>query len=281
MDFFFLDYFFFQEAKFNDGKLHVVFCNVGQGDAIFIRTTKGFDILVDGGPASWQGSQNPVLDCLSRHMPFWDRDLELVFATHPDADHIGGLEAVLKSYTVKSLNTSKKTKGTQIFARIQGLIDAKRIPLRFIYSGDSFSFSDGLKIEGLWPSLTYVESDTAGKLDANSFSLVQVLSFGEFKTLLTGDIEYQILDTFFSPNTKIDVFKLPHHGSKTGVDDLTFQKIKSKLSIISVGKNNKYNHPSSGVLEFLNKYAVSYKRTDLNGEAEIVSDGKTWSLVSN
>lgn len=271
--------FLYQQSRLNDGKFHLVFCDIGQGDAIFMRTPKGVDILVDGGPSSWQGTQNPVLSCLSSHMPFWDRDLELVFATHPDADHIGGLEAVLKAYKVKSFNTSKKSKGTRVFARIQDLINSQKIPFRFIYAGDSFTLSDGVKVEHLWPSAAYVESDTEGKLDANSFSLVQIVSFGNFKTLLTGDIEYQIIDTLFD-TSKIDIFKLPHHGSKTGVDDVTFQKIHSSLAIISAGKNNKYHHPHPTVLELLKKYNVPYKRTDVSGEVEVVSDGKSWWLNS-
>ena len=269
--------FLYQQNRLNDGKFHVVFCDIGQGDAIFMRTPKGFDILVDCGPSSWEGTQNPVLSCLSRHMPFWDRDLELVFATHPDADHIGGLEAVLKAYKVKSFNTSKKSKDTHVFARIQDLINSQKTPFRFIYQGDLFTLSDGVKIEHLWPSAAYVGSDD-GKLDANSFSLVQIVSFGNFKTLLTGDIEYQILDTLFADNSKIDVFKLPHHGSKTRVDDITFAKIHSSLAIISAGKNNKYHHPHPTVLELLKKYNVSSKRTDMGGEVEVVSDGKTWSV---
>src|SRR3990170_7268003 len=78
----------YQYAKFNDGKVHIVFCDVGQGDAIFLRTPKGADILVDGGP------NESVLACLSGHMPFWDRDLELVILTHPHADHLNGLISV-------------------------------------------------------------------------------------------------------------------------------------------------------------------------------------------
>jgi len=219
----------FQNARLNDNKLHIVFCDIGQGDGIFVRTPSQTDILVDAGP------DDKILSCLSNHMPFWDRDLELAFATHPDADHIGGFLYVLKNYKVLSFNTSKKSKGTKVFANIQSLIDSQNVPFKFLYQGDLYTLSDGVKIEHLWPSKSYVESDD-GKLDPNSFSLVQILTYGNFKTLLTGDIEYQILDTLFNDSSKIDIFKLPHHGSKTGVDDATFQKIHSSLAIISAGK---------------------------------------------
>ena len=86
--------FFYQSAKINDGKLHLIVCDVGQGDAIYLKTPSGKDILVDGGP------NDSVLNCLNNNMPFWDRTLDLVVLTHPDADHISGLVSVLERYTV-------------------------------------------------------------------------------------------------------------------------------------------------------------------------------------
>ena len=262
--------FVWQNFKFYDGNLHIIFCDVGQGDAIFIRSPQGADILIDGGP------DERVLTCLGNNMPFWDRDIELVFATHPDADHIAGLESVLKTYTVKSFNTSKKSSSTQVFKRIQELIKSKNIPLRFVYAGDTFTLSDGLVIKHLWPTQEFVLQDTTGSMDTNSFSLVQLVSFGKFKTLLTGDIEYQILNTLFGSSLNIDIFKLPHHGSKTGVDDMTLSLITAKLGIISAGENNRYNHPHQSVLDFLKKYNLEHKRTDIDGEIEVLSDGLTW-----
>ena len=261
--------FVYEKSVYFDGKLHVVFCDVGQGDAIFIRTPSGADILVDSGP------DDKILKCLSRHMPFWDHDLELLFATHPDADHIGGFESVLKSFTVKSFNTSKKSKNTAVFSRIQKLVDEKKIPFRYLFAGDIYSTSDGVKIRIDWPTQEYVGSDQNGKLDANSFSLVELITYGKFKTLLTGDIESGILNKIYASGLSIDVFKLPHHGSKTGVDDTTFQLIKPGLSIISAGKNNRYHHPSSETISLLKKYNLEYKNTIDMGDIEVISDGQS------
>lgn len=261
--------FVFQKSFFNDGKLHVVFCDVGQGDAIFIRTPGGSDILVDAGP------DDSVLSCLESHMPFWDRELELIFATHPDADHITGFKSVLKNYTVKAFNTSKKSKETKVFARIQELVQQKKTPFRYLFSGDSYSVSDGVLIKTFWPTQEYVDSDTTGKLDSNSFSLVQTVSYRSFNVLLTGDIEAEILNNLFDPEVSVDVFKLPHHGSKTGVDEKTFEIVKQSLSIISAGRNNRYHHPAPQVLQLLKRFESAYKDT-LEGDIEIVSDGKEW-----
>lgn len=264
--------FVYEKSFYFDGKLHVVFCDVGQGDGIFIRTPAGSDILVDAGP------DDKIMKCLNRHMPFWDHDLELVFATHPDADHIGGFESVLKSFTVKSFNTSKKSKNTAVFARIQKLIDDKKIPFRYLFAGDVYSTSDGIKIRTDWPTQEYVSSDQNGKLDANSFSLVELITYGKFKTLLTGDIESGILNKIYGSGLSIDIFKLPHHGSKTGVDDTTFQLIKPGLSVISAGKNNRYHHPSPETVALLKKYNLEYKSTVGRGDIEVISDGQSSKL---
>jgi len=266
--FFLAGIFFYEQAKFNDGRLHIVICNVGQGDAIFIRTPKGQDVLIDGGRNS------SVLSCLSNNMPFWDREIELVFATHPDAEHIGGLESVLTSYKVLSFNTSNKATDTQVFKRLQQEIQAQNIPLRYIYAGDRYSLSDNVVISTLWPTKEYVESDT-GSFETNTFSAVQVLSYGKFKTLLTGDIESSTLDNLFPIPYKIDVLKVPHHGSKTGLDSQTLSLLNPSLAVISVGSNS-YGHPTPFILDLLNQQGIKTLRTDRSGEIEIISDGESW-----
>lgn len=265
--------FVYDQAKFSDGRLHLVICNVGQGDAIFIRTPRGQDILIDSGRDS------RVLDCLENNMPFWDRELELVFATHPDADHIGGFESVLRSYKVLSFNTSKKTTDTQVFARLQRTIQEQNIPLRYIYAGDRYSLGNDTIISTLWPTKQYVELDS-GSFPSNTFSLVQVLSYGDFRTLLTGDIESQVLDSLFPSPYKIDVLKVPHHGSKTGMSRTLLDVIKPELAVISVGKNS-YGHPTAFILNLLSQVNIKTLRTDKSGEVEIISDGKSWFVKEN
>ncbi|MFI5265543.1 MAG: ComEC/Rec2 family competence protein [Candidatus Levyibacteriota bacterium] len=266
-------FFIYQAAFFSDGRLHVVFCDVGQGDGIYIRTSAGSDILIDAGP------DNSILDCLSRHMPMWDRTIELAFATHPDADHIGGFGYILKAYTVNSFNTSQKTSATKAFAQIRDLISQKHVPLRYIFNGDEFRLPEGIRIHTYWPTHLFVDANQIDA-DTNSFSLVQILTYKNFKTLFTGDIESGALDSIFSRGLTVDVFKIPHHGSKTGVDDLTFNLIHSKFVPISSGLHNRYNHPSPVVLELLKKYKIPYKNTALVGDIEIVTDGTGANIVA-
>ncbi|MEX2012899.1 MAG: MBL fold metallo-hydrolase [Candidatus Levyibacteriota bacterium] len=264
--------FFYEQAKFNDGRLHVVICDVGQGDAIFIRTPKGQDVLIDGGRNS------SVLSCLSNNMPFWDREIELVFATHPDADHIGGLESVLTSYKVLSFNTSEKTTDTQVFKRLQQEIQRQNISLRYIYADDRYSLDSGVSISALWPTREYVSSDT-GSFETNTFSLIQILSYGDFKALLTGDIEISTLNDLFSEPYKIDVLKVPHHGSKTGLNSQILSLLNPVFAVISVGSNS-YGHPTPFILDLLNRQGIKTLRTDKSGEIEIISDGNTFWINS-
>ncbi len=259
--------FSYQTGQLSDKVLTVIFCDVGQGDAIYIRTPGSVDILIDGGGGS------KVLKCLSQNMPVWDREIELVFATHPDADHITGLVDVIQSYAVLSFNTVSAKKDTKIFEALMNTISEKKIPYQELTAGSSFTLSDGVRITTKWPKAGFSSQNT------NEYSLVQHIEFGDFDLLLTGDITYQILNSLNFGADSIDVFKLPHHGSKTGVDNSTFENIRTSLGIISAGKNNSYHHPHPSVLNLLKKFGIEYKRTDQEGSIKIVTDGKTTKVI--
>ncbi len=263
--------YFYQSQNLTDKKLHLIFCDVGQGDGIYIRTPEMADIVIDGGP-----NNGKMLKCLSKYMPFWDHDIELVFATHPDADHIGGLVDVLKSYRVDAFYTStdKNLNSTHIFESLKNEVGKQRLPFSLIVSGNKFKMSDGTSLTTLWPKTGFSAPDT------NDYSLVQVLKYGDFRALLTGDIPYQILDSLDFPNS-FQVFKIPHHGSKTGVDDLTFQRIRAYFVPISAGYHNRYHHPHPSVIALLKKYHLKFERTDEVGSIEVITDGKTTKVVAS
>jgi len=261
----------YQLIRFSDKKLHVVICDVGQGDAIFIRTPTGDDILVDGGP------DNSVLNCLASHMPFWDRSLEVVFLTHPDADHITGLVSVLKSYHVNQINREPKENPTLIDKEFESTVHAEQVPVRMVETGDHFSLDDGISIHVLWPS--HSMSLTAdGPTPSNNYSIIDELQYRGFSLLLTGDIDTADLDAISPQIGRVSILKMPHHGSKTGSDATTFQYIHPDLAVISVGKDNRYGLPSPSVLSILNQDHIPYLRTDEGGEIEIISDGNKFSV---
>ena len=217
ISFFFLGVFFvYQSLKFNDGKLHVVFCDVGQGDAVFIRTPKGSDILVDGGP------NDSVLSCLANNMPFWDRDLELVISTHPDADHSTGLVSVIKRYSVLSFAMANMESSTNVFKELIKSLDEKNINRKFLKEKDRFVLTDDLILETEWPRFSKSTASVLGAATSNSntneFSLIELLTFGDFSLLLTGDAEIKATSVIARRIGKVNILKVSHHGSKTGTD---------------------------------------------------------------
>ncbi len=272
--------FFYQLAKFNDGKLHLVFCDVGQGDAIFIRTSTGSNILVDGGP------DDSVLNCLSKHMPFWDKKIQLIILTHPHADHFTGLISVIKRYNVMSYDTENVENpgfGTKI---LQDNLALKNLSAKYLQKGDRLTNQSNFSLLILWPSADFVQNSTsnspseAKNLDLNGFSVVQLLSYGSFKALLTGDAGVMVEDKIAKETGKIDVLKVPHHGSKTGMSDFFLKEISPSLGVISVGAKNLYGHPGQEALTLLRNNNIKILRTDKDGEVEIVSDGKSWQLLN-
>ena len=271
-----------------DGKLHLVFCNVGQGDASYIRLPNNQDILIDGGP------DDKVLSCLGRHMPFYDRTIDMVFLSHPQADHLNGLVSVLERYSVKYYSSGPEGNTTAGYQKLKKLITDKNIIVRNLYAGDRIGFGD-VFITGIWPSREWI----AGKLENNNlvegnsnrvlgastsykeindFSEVLLLTFGRFDALFTGDADSHIQPEILNANpylTSVKVLKTPHHGSRTGIFEAFLEKVKPSLAVISVGKNS-YGHPSPEIIGRLKTIGSQILRTDQGADVEIISDGKDW-----
>lgn len=281
---------FLAAFSFADGRLHLVFCDVGQGDAALVYRGST-QILIDGGPDS------SVVSCLSRHMPFWDRKLEIVTMTHPQEDHYGGLVDVVRRYKVGLFLAPPVDNKTTGFKTLKKEIENKRIRVISPKSGDILR-SGMLQIETIWPSGEWLAGDGGyegyggnkgdeGKVlglftttrDLNEFSLVQKISYGDFDTLFTGDIEPPVTETIadlLGGRAGIEVLKVPHHGSKNGLTEKLLEAVSPKLAVISVGKKNRYGHPHKETLKLLSEKAIKTMRTDLDGEVEIATDGRRW-----
>lgn len=229
-----------------DNRLHLIFCDVGQGDAILL-TYNQTQILIDGGP------DNKVLSCLSDHLPFWDRQLEAVFLTHPDSDHLNGLLGVFKRYQVQYFFSNFKIEGL-LKARALGKGDKVKIGL--------------LQFLVLWPEKAEIKSK-----NINDDSLVLEFEFGQLKVFLSGDITQKIEEKI--KVNKVDILKVAHHGSKNSTSEDFLMKIKPQLAVISVGKN-RFGHPAPETLERLLKRQIKILRTDQEQDIEIVSNGQQW-----
>jgi len=244
-----------------DGKLHVYFLDVGQGDAILVVTPQGKQILVDGGPAP-----SVILTQLSRHLPFWDRGLDLVIATQSDADHLAGLVAVLERYHVGAVMAAEWTESGPAVSRWSQLI-AERRPAHILPQA-------GLRLEiepGLEMTLLHPEAEAG--LEINDASLVTRLTYGGISFLFTGDMEQAgeaalLHSGRLQPST---ILKAAHHGSKTSSSPEFLAVADPTVVVISVGAGNSFGHPSPEVLALLADRRVF--RTDQSGTVEIASEG--------
>ncbi len=250
-----------------DNKFHLIFCDVGQGDGLFIKTPKGLDIVIDGGPG-----ENTMTDCLSRHMPFWDRTIDAVYMTHPDSDHLTGLLSVVKTYSVGYFGTSKAPKDTDVYEELLSILEEKKVPIHYVKRGDRAKTADGLVLDLQWPTDEFLNSKSD---ETNDYSLVHLLTFGRFRALLTGDVASVYLNSLMPTIGRIDVFKSPHHGSKTGVDEFTFQHTIPKYAVLSFGLKNSYGHPAPQVISVLKQNNIPYLDTT-HGDIEVISDGVKW-----
>lgn len=282
-----------------DGKLHIVYCNVGQGDASFIRTPSNQDMLIDGGP------NEEVLSCLGRHMPFYDRTIDVVLLTHPQKDHLQGLISVVQRYNVKYFVIGVEGNNTEGYKRLIQVLREKKVPVQNLFTGDSFTMGK-VKFDVLWPERKWViakmkPASPAGRQfnnltmnqlnmngsailglstdqNVNNFSYYLDLHYGKFQALFTGDGDSQIQPEVAAAVSlpDVDILKYPHHGSKTGMLPEFLDKIKPELAVISVGENS-YGHPSKEALELLSSRAIKIDRTDKGGDVEIISDGEKWN----
>lgn len=225
------------------GELTVAFLNVGQGDAIYIEAPNGSQILIDGGPPS-----GAVLRELGRVMPFWDRSLDVVIASHPDQDHTGGLPAVLNRMNVENVITTENTSETGAYDAFEKEILEKHPRRILARAGERIILDDGVVMEILFP-----DRSTAG-WETNTASIVARLSYGEQSFLFTGDSPQSVEKYLISKNggtIHSNVLKLGHHGSRTSSGKIFLSAVDPEYAIISAGKDNKYGHPHKEVIDLL------------------------------
>lgn len=264
-------------SRFYDGRLHLIFCNVGQGDAIFLRTPGASNILIDAGP------NDKVVSCLTRHTPFWDRKISLIFLTHPHADHFTGVSEVLKRYNVLSFATEKLENKTLGYQTLIKEVSDKVPKVSYVYAGDSFREEKGLRFVILAPTGAFLLKTSPNNIigeNSEFSSLITLVSYGSFKALLTGDSQKEeLLDALSAFKlTSVGIFQVPHHGSKTGISKEILETLNPSTAVISVGLNNRYGHPNPYTLSLLRDSGVKTLRTDINGEIEVISDGKTFGI---
>lgn len=255
----------FREER--NGVLTVAFLNVGQGDAIFIDTPSGHQMLIDGGPSKG------VLRELSKVMPFYDKSIDAVIATHPDSDHISGLNDVLSKYKVGLFMEPGVSNDSSVYVELKNKVENKKITSVEARRGMIVDFGDNSYLQILFPV-----ADPDG-MDTNAASVIARLVYGENEFLFTGDSPINIEEYLASlGGLQSDVLKAGHHGSKTSTSKAFVSAVSPEYTVISVGKDNKYGHPNQEVLDVLNNFGIKILRTDQSGRIIFESDGMVLKL---
>jgi competence protein ComEC len=249
-------YFFYQIAV-GVQPLEIIFLDISQGDSILIQKgTK--QVLIDGGP-----SGKTELAELGKYLPYFDREIDIVVATHPDRDHIGGLVDVARNYSIGAVFTTGAEKDTAIFREWKDVLDFNETEVFEALKGDEIEFG-GAKLRIVFP-VGRVDPNAG---DANNKSIVARLDSGQSSFLFTGDIETAAEREMLADGENIDVgvLKIAHHGSKSSSSSEFIEATSPAEAIISVGANNSYGHPAVVTLQNLEEHGIKVYRTDEDGD---------------
>ncbi|EGS5729632.1 ComEC/Rec2 family competence protein [Clostridium perfringens] len=254
-----------QDSKVpKDSELMISYMDVGQGDAAYIKVN-GNDILIDAGPRS--NSKELLEQLKAKNID----DFELVIATHPHEDHIGGMVDVFKEYEVKAFYSPKITHTTKTYENLVKAVKDEGLKTKELKGGMVIDVGEGAKFEVFTPQKSEYE-------ELNDYSPIMKLSFGDTSYLFTGDAEKLAEEEAlakYKTSLDSDVIKFGHHGSSSSSSNAFIEAVSPKYGIISCAKDNKYGHPHRETLDIIKKYNIKTFRTDTDGEIILTSDGKS------
>lgn len=262
----------YSTAQEKDGLLKIYFFDVGQGDAIFIETPNGNQVLIDGGP------DNKVIQELAKVMPFYDKEIDMVVLSHPHADHVVGLIEVLERYDVKNILQAKENYNSPVVPAWVDMVKNEQANEIEAIAGKIIELGNDIVLKIIFPRES-LEGQTVK--NPNNSSIVMMLDYKETEILLVGDIEAKVEKELLNDDIDADILKIGHHGSKTSTTVNFLEKVSPEVAFIEVGAKNRYGHPSSEVTERLEKFGIKYYRTDLDGTVKIVSDGESYQIIKN
>jgi competence protein ComEC len=268
-------YLFFIDWQNSHRKFTFAMLDVGQGDALFIESPTGTQILIDGGPPK------KILSELSRLMPPLDKSIDAIFITNPDQDHIGGFLDVLKYYKVGKIFGSGTTSDSKTFQNLKTEIKNKNIPEILAKKGMNIDLGGGVVINIIFPDRDVSTWPT------NDGSIVAKLYYGDTTIMLTGDsgikTEKLILKNNSEESLNSTILKIGHHGSRNSTSEDFLQAVNPTYALISDGKNNKYGHPHQEITNLLSRLGIRVFRTDQLGSIVIKSQktGQKLSFLNN
>ncbi|HPL28708.1 MAG TPA: DNA internalization-related competence protein ComEC/Rec2 [Anaerolineae bacterium] len=256
-------------ARVPDGRLHVTFLDVGQGDAILVQTPDGRRLLVDGGP-----DPTVLPAALGKRLAPWQRSLDLVALTHPDEDHLAGLVPVARRYALGLVLDTHLPHDTPTGQAWQTENATRDTPILYPQRGTTLDLGSGVRLQVLHPGDSPL---AATRSDSNNNGLVLRLSYGRASFLLTGDLEMEGEQQLLrQEDLALDatVLKVAHHGARTATTLRFLEAVTPQVAVISVGAGNSYGHPTAEVLQRLQAAGAQVLRTDECGDVEVVTDGE-------
>lgn len=256
-------------SVYNRGYLEVDFIDVGQGDAILLKTPRGKFALIDGGGnAFYDVGKTTVLPYLHRR---GIRELALLVNTHPDNDHLQGVERVAGEIAVQNVALPASLIQCPEYIPLRQIVARERIPVLGLQAGQDIKLEKGLTIKVLHPG-----SQTFNNNNYNNQSLVLRISYGKFSVLLTGDIEAEAMRSLLDEGqlAATTLVKVPHHGSKGSLLPAFYQQMQPGYAVISVGSTNLFGHPHPHVLNMLQEQNIKTLRTDQGGAIIVLSNGQ-------
>ncbi len=247
------------------------FVSVGQGDATLITAPSGKRVLVDGGPTS-AGAALAAFVCPRGAPP-----LDLVLLTHRHADHLGGLEKVLRDCAARLFMDAVFPHPSPAYAALLRLVALRRIPLRQAQAGRQIDLGDGGRLTLLGPP----EPPLVGsRSDVNSNSVVARLDMGKVSVLLAADAEAPTEAYLVQTrvNLAATILKVSHHGSRYSSTMRFLQSVRPEVAVVSVGQGNDYGHPAPAALQRLQRVGARVYRTDTDGTVTLTTNGSQYQI---
>lgn len=234
------------------------FFDVGQGDATYLRLPNGFDMLLDGGP------DGTILSRLGRTMPYTDRSIDVLVLTHPHADHVAGLTAVLQKYRIGEIWINGVAYDSPVYEEFLHIAREKNIFIRTVSPSYEVLVDDPFRTDIRVVAAGSIEKET----DVNQTSIVLLIETANHRILVTGDagipVERRLVEED-ADTLKADILKVGHHGSKNASSESFLRAVDPDFAIVSVGADNSYNLPDPGTLTRFSELGISVFRTDVCG----------------
>jgi len=247
--------------------LEVRVLDVGQGDAIFIRSPAGKTVLVDAGPP------DAARRLTARLKELVHGQIDLVLMTHPHADHIGGMEQIIRELGARIFMEPGYDHPSPLYAKVLKAVESNNVQLKVGKAGNNVDLGGGAVMHLLAPDAQLFSSTRS---DSNANSIVVRLTYGKTAFYLAADSEAETEKRILASGEELgsDVYKVAHHGSRYSSTAELLEKIHPRIAVISVGAGNDYGHPTRQAIDRLEGVKAEVVRTDLDGEVALRSDGE-------